>query len=724
MSEKAESKDPLLECLIYLTGFYHVQNSRDQLIDGLPLPANKLTLALFPRAAATAGLTCKQVNTPLKQLSSLLLPAIILLDNDQACILFEMNDKQARIFVPGEQGEQWLELELLNRQYIGCTLLLKLAYRFDERSPEILSSDKGHWFWSTLWSSSSIYRDVMLASVLINLFAITSPLFVMNVYDKIVPNLAFESLWVLAIGAAIVFSFDFIMRLLRSYFIDVAGKKSDVLLSSKIFAKVMGMRLEFRPSSVGAFTRHLQEFEVIRDFFTSATVTALIDLPFSLLFLLVIWFFAGDLVFIPLVALSLLLLYSLLIQRPLRTSIESGSRLAAQKYANLVEGIAGIETVKLTASQSQFQHRWEQAVGHIANWGIKTRQLSNSVASFASYLQQMVTVALVVYGVYLIADGLLTMGGLIAAVMLGGRAIAPMIQLSILSTRYNHAKSALSILDQLMQAPDESELGKQYIHRKHLKGDIKLHDVCFHYPNQNINALYNLNIDIKAGEKLALIGRVGSGKSTISRILLGLYQPQSGAIQIDGVEIKQLHPAELRRNISVVTQDITLFYGSIRDNIAMGAYLADDDQIMEVAKLSGVTLFSDHDENGLNRQVGEGGRLLSGGQRQSIGLARALLAKSAVLILDEPTSQMDKRCEMLVKETLAALPKSTTVIMITHKSSMLDLADRLLVLERGQLVADGPKEQVLKKLNSGGLVSPSMSKVKTRSNSGKETHGR
>lgn len=715
MNEDVGSKDTLLDCLLCLTRFYRVQNSREQLLDGLPLPDNKLSIALFPRAAAKAGLNCQQVKSKLEDLSPLVLPAIIILDNDQACILYELDDGQARVYLPEEQAERWLELKQLAAVYTGRALLLKLIYRLDERSPATLKSKQGHWFWSTLWGNAPIYRDVLLASLLINLFVIASPLFVMNVYDKIVPNLAFDSLWVLAVGAIVVFSFDFVMRLLRSYFIDIAAKKSDVLLSAKIFAKVMGMRLEFRPSSVGAFTRHLHEFETIRDFFTSATLTALIDLPFAIFFLFIIWLVAGDLVLIPLVALCLLVLYSLFVQRPLRNSIESGSRLAAQKYANLVEAVSGIETVKLTASQNQFQHRWEQAVGHIANWGIKTKQLSNSVASFAAYLQQLVTVALVVYGVYLIADGLLSMGGLIAAVMLGGRAIAPMVQLSILSTRYNHVKSALFVLEKIMSAPEESEQGKQYIHRKKLKGSVCLHDVCFHYPDQKVNALYNVSLDIKSGEKVALIGRVGSGKSTIAKILLGLYQAQSGAIQIDGVELKQLHPAELRRSVSVVTQDVTLFYGSIRDNIAMGAYAADDDAIMEAARLSGVSLFTDHDENGLNRQVGEGGRLLSGGQRQCIGLARALLAKPSILILDEPTSQMDKRCENLVKQTLASLPSTTTLILITHKTSMLDIAERLLVLERGQLMADGPKAQVLKKLNSGALVTPSVKKVQPSS---------
>ncbi|MDX1269896.1 MAG: ATP-binding cassette domain-containing protein, partial [Oceanisphaera sp.] len=356
--------------------------------------------------------------------------------------------------------------------------------------------------------------------------------------------------------------------------------KSDVLLSAQIFSKVMGMRMEARPPSTGAFAKHLQEFESVRDFLTSATVSALVDIPFSFLFLLIIWIFAGYMVWVPIIAILLLIGFSLLIQRPLKRSIEEGSRLASQKNANLVEGIAGLETIKLFGAQGTFQHRWEQAVSHIASWGMKTRRLTNSVSTLANVTQQFTTISLIVLGVYLIAAGDLSMGGLIAAVMLSGRAIAPMVQMSVLSTRYNQARSAMGILEQIMAAPEEHEAGRRFIHHPVFSGDILFEQVSFRYPGSEHDVLNNINLHIKAGEKVAVIGRIGSGKTTLERLVAGLYKPTGGAIRIDGIDIGQLQPAVLRRNIGCVPQDVNLFFGTIRDNIVIANPLADENQVL------------------------------------------------------------------------------------------------------------------------------------------------
>ncbi|MDW2094746.1 ABC transporter transmembrane domain-containing protein, partial [Vibrio sp. 1866] len=348
------------------------------------------------------------------------------------------------------------------------------------------------------------------------------------VYDKVVPNLAFETLWVLASGIFVVFIFDFSLKSLRNYFIDVAGKKSDILISSKLFSKVMGIRMESKPPSVGAFARHLQEFESIREFFTSATVSALIDLPFAILFLIIIWLMAGNLVFVPMVGVLILIIHSLLIQGPLRRSIEEGSRLASQKYANLIESLAGLETVKMLSAQSQFQYRWEEAVAHMANWNIKSRRITDSIQNAAGFVQQSSNVGMIILGVYLIAEGDLTMGGLIAATMLSGRAIGPLVQLSLLSTRYNQAKSSMTIINQVMEMPDEQEEGKRYIHRPIVQGKIELERVTFHYPDSPVASIRDLSLTINPGEKVAIIGRIGSGKTTLERLIMGLYQPTEG----------------------------------------------------------------------------------------------------------------------------------------------------------------------------------------------------
>lgn len=694
----------LLECLLFMSQHYGMANTREALTAGLPLKDGMLTPELFPRAAHRAGFVVDYFASSLEVIPTLLLPCILLMKDGRAAVLISVDKdaSQAVLFVPvGSVGQQTIPFTVLENEFSGHGFYIKRRLQFDDRAPEVLKPREGHWFWSTLFESLPIYKDVLIASILINIFAVASPIFIMNVYDKIVPNLAFDSLWVLAIGVSLIFSFDLIIRQLRSYFIDIAGKKSDLLLSAKIFSKVLGIRLESRPNSTGAFARHLHEFESIREFFTSATVSALIDLPFAFLFLLVIWIFAGVLAVVPLIAIIIMIVYSLYIQAPLRHSIEESSRLAAQKYATVIEALAGLESVKIHNAEGQFQHRWEQAVSHMANVGIETRKITNMVGGLASYVQQMTMVAIVVLGVYEISEGNLSMGGMIAAVMLSGRAIGPLIQLSVLSTRYNQAKSALLLLENIMQSPSEREDDRHYLDYDRLSGRIELDDVSFNYPDIEQAALKHVTLNIQPGEKIAIIGRIGAGKTTLEKLILGLYKPIEGAVRLDGFELPQLHPSTVRNNIGCVPQDFSLFYGTIRQNIQLGHPHATDAQILRAAQRAGVSQFTNHDPNGLERQVGESGRNLSGGQRQSIALARAMLLDPPILILDEPTANMDNRSESIVKRELANLPADTTMLLITHRTSMLDIVNRIIVLEQGMVVADGPRDLVLQQLKEG-----------------------
>ncbi|MCJ2377598.1 type I secretion system permease/ATPase [Vibrio sp. ZSDZ34] len=697
-------QDPLLNSLIYISRYYGLANSPDALVTGLPLSEGKLTPFLFPRSAERAGLVAKENRASLASIPAITLPVVLLLRNGDACVLNSISpDTQEAEVITLESGMVPIAIPLdeLESQYIGRYFLVKKQFRYDERSPEVLKTRDGHWFWGTIWESKNIYRDVLVASILINVFAVAAPMFTRLVYDKVVPNLAFETLWVLAVGIFIVFLFDLLLKLLRSYFIDVAGKKSDILISSKLFSKVMGIRMESRPPSVGAFARHLQEFESIREFFTSATISSLIDLPFAILFLVLIWLMAGNLVIIPIVGVIILVIYSLLIQGPLRRTIEEGSRLASQKYANLIESLAGLETVKIFGAQSQYQYRWEEAVAHMANWNIKSRRITDGIQNTAGFVQQASNIGMIILGVYLIAEGELTMGGLIAATMLSGRAIGPLVQLSLLSTRYNQAKSSMTIIEQVMEMPDEQEVGKRYIHRPIIHGKIELDRVTFNYPDSPIASIRDLTLTINPGEKVAIIGRIGSGKTTLERLIMGLYKPIEGHVRIDDTDIEQLHHVDVRRNIGCVPQDCALFYGTIRDNITLGRPLVDDRDVMDAANRAGVTVFTQQDPAGLERQVGEGGLLLSGGQRQAVAVARAFLARPPILIMDEPTSSMDNRSEMHIKNQLKQLRSSETLLLITHKTSMLDVVDRVIVMEKGSIIADGPKEKVLNDLKQG-----------------------
>ncbi|MGX9521198.1 type I secretion system permease/ATPase [Vibrio mediterranei] len=697
-------KDPLLNSLIYISRYYGLANSPEALVNGLPLSEGKLTPFLLPRSAERAGLVAKENRSGIDKIPSIVFPVILLLKGGDACVLNSIDsDANEAEVITLESGMVPISvpLEDLKEQFTGRYFLVKKQFRYDERSPEVLKTRDGHWFWGTLWESKRIYRDVLIASLLINIFAVAAPLFTRLVYDKVVPNLAFETLWVLAAGIFIVFGFDLVLKLMRSYFIDVAGKKSDILISSKLFSKVMGIRMESRPPSVGAFARHLQEFESIREFFTSATIASLIDLPFALLFLVLIWLMAGNLVIIPIIGVLILIIYSMLIQGPLRKTIEEGSRLASQKYANLIESLAGLETVKIFGAQSQYQYRWEEAVAHMANWNIKSKRITDGIQNTAGFVQQSSNIGMIILGVYLIAEGELTMGGLIAATMLSSRAIGPLVQLSLLSTRYNQAKSSMTIIEQVMAMPDEQEEGKRYIHRPIIHGKIELDRVTFHYPDSPMASIRDLSLTIEPGEKVAIIGRIGSGKTTLERLIMGLYQPTEGHVRIDETDIAQLHHVDVRRNIGCVPQDCALFYGSIRDNITLGRPLVDDRDVMDAANRAGVTVFTQQDPAGLERQVGEGGLLLSGGQRQAVAIARAFLARPPILIMDEPTSSMDNRSELHIKTQLKQLKESETLILITHKTSMLDVVDRVIVMEKGAIIADGPKVQVLSDLRQG-----------------------
>ena len=704
--EQPAGRDDLLECLALLTRYYGNPYSRESLKSGMPLENGQFTAEVFIRASERVGLACRVHKRAISEISSLVVPAVLLLNKRQACVLTEIDHGAGtvKIVVPeASEGTKTLSIDELTQMYSGYVIYVREKHRYDRRTPQTLTVKSRHWFWSTILGSWRIYRDVLLASLLINIFVVASPLFVMNVYDRVVPNQAFDTLWVLALGAFIVFSFDFVLKMVRSYFIDLAGKKSDILLSSTIMEKVLGLSMKAKPVSVGSFAKNLQDFESIRDFITSSTITALVDLPFTCIILFVIFMLGGPVAIIPLVAMLAIALYSFFIQEPLKQSIDKTLRSNQQKHATLIESLTGMEALKISQAESDVQYKWEKSVSHIATWSIKTKLLTASATSFSAYVQQVANIGMVIMGVYLIAEGELSMGGLIASVMLSGRCLAPMAQIAGLATRYNQSKSALDGLNQVMEMPSERHEDRDYVNRPDLQGAIEFDGVNFAYPNQEIQALREVSLKIKAGEKVAIIGRIGSGKTTIEKLILGLYEPDDGAVRIDGIDLRQINPTDLRSSIGCVSQDITLFYGSIRDNITLGASHVDDDQLLKAAEIAGVTEFANKHPNGFDMIVGERGQNLSGGQRQSIALARALLMNPPILVMDEPSSSMDNTTELRMKEQLKSRFQDKTLVLVTHKASMLDLVDRLIVVDSGRIVADGPKDQVHAALKQGKL---------------------
>jgi ATP-binding cassette subfamily C protein LapB len=699
------SSDPLLDSLVLITEHYGNPCSPEALAAGLPLTGANLTPELLPQAASRAGLSAKLVRKGLNELPSMLLPCILMLKDKKALVLQELDIEKniATVSLPETGGEEQLTIEELESSFVGYLFLIKQQYRGDRNFDVHLNSSKEHWLWQKIKNTSSIYRDVIIASVMINIFALVSPLFVMNIYDKVIPNLAFESLWVLAIGAGVAYIFDFILKQLRGYLIDVAGKKIDIEVSSKLFAKVIGIPLEKRSPSVGGMAKQLSEFDSVREFLSSATISALVDLPFAVLFMFCIWLVAGDLVMFPIIASILIIGYTLLNQSKLRKAIEESNKFSGLRHGHLIECLSALESIKANGAEGVVQRAWQQMVGHTSTWLLKSKMITNSVLNFASFIVQISVVAVVVLGVYRVSENLISMGGIIAAVMLTGRAISPIAKLAGLMTRSNQTLSALKQLDTLMEQEGEFEDKAHLVSRTKLSGNINAENISFKYPNAESDSLQPMSVKINQGERIAIVGHNGSGKTTLAKLLLGLYQPSKGSIQFDGLNHRQIHPSDLRKNIGYLPQDIVLFHGTIRDNILFGTRQVTEYQLIRAVQLSGVSAFTDHNSQGLDQQVGESGNALSRGQRQSIVLARAILNSPQILLLDEPTASLDARAEKKFIEAINATAKDRTMLLITHKMDLLKLVDRILVLDKGKLIIDGPKDKVLAQLKGENL---------------------
>ncbi|WP_178861949.1 type I secretion system permease/ATPase [Thiomicrorhabdus cannonii] len=699
-------KSALLDCLVLYSKLNRNPISKHSLTAGLPIPSGIITPDIFQRAAQRAGLSASFKAKTLGEISNLVLPCILLLKNDQACLLQELDfeKQQAKIIFPeSDSGANIVSLEKLNEDYAGYVVYLTQKVFLENTKENLIGFKQGHWFWSTLWSSKAVYRDVLVASVVINIFILANPLFVMNVYDRIVPNNAVESLWVLAIGVSVVYMFDIILKFLRSYFLEVAGKKSDVLMSSKLFEQTLGLTMANRGGSIGAFANNLREFDSIRNFFTSGTIASLVDLPFVIIFLLVIFYIAGAIVLVPITIILLILLYSILLKDPIKRSIEATYEASSQKNAVLIETLTAIETIKALGVEAHSQWKWEQAVGEIARASIRSKMLQSSLGRMTGFMQQMSTVVVVLAGVYMIKEGNMTMGALIATVMISQRAIGPMGQFASLTSSYQQTKTALNSLNELMRKEIERPDSKHFIQHPHFEGSIEFVDVSFTYPNETRPALSHVSFKINPGEKVGIIGRIGSGKTTIEKLILGFYRPTEGTILIDGIDITQLDPAELRRNINYVPQEVTLFSGDVRENIAYRAPYVEDDRILKAARLAGVDDFVRQHPSGYSMKIEEGGRSLSGGQRQSIGVARALLLEAAIYLFDEPTNSLDAKTEQMMIDRLKSGTLKHTTIVVTHKMSLLQLTERLMVMDSGKLIADGEKQAVLEALKTGRI---------------------
>jgi ATP-binding cassette, subfamily C, bacterial LapB len=565
VGEHSAHFDPLLDSVVAIARIYGIATTPQALSAGLPLEDNLITPGLLPRAAARAEMTARLARRSLDELRPGLLPAILLLKDKQACLLLDwLPNGDARVRFP-ENGESadTLPKEALADIYAGIVFFVRPIFNFDPRTPETGQIKSRHWFWGVVMQNWRLYRDSLLAALLINIFALGMPLFTMTVYDRVVPNRAEETLWVLAVGVLLMVLFDAGLRITRSYILDVAGKRVDVTLSAKIMERVLGLRMADRPASVGSFAANLRAFESVRDFVASASITTIIDLPFVVLFFFGLAWISPWLLVPPVVGIVILLVASMVVQQKMQELVDVTQRATSQRNATLVESLVGIETIKFMVAESGFQRKWEHSTVFLAQNGTKLKLLSAVIMNLAQTLQQLVSVSVLVVGVYLLMDNQISMGAIIASSMLAGRAMAPFGQVAGLLMQFHHAKNGLASVEQHMTTKPERANDAAFLHRASFQGTIEFKNVSFTYPGQQQGALSNVSFKIGAGEKVAFIGRVGSGKSTIQRLILGLHQPTEGAILIDGIDMRQIDPAELRRAAGFVSQDVSLFYGTL-----------------------------------------------------------------------------------------------------------------------------------------------------------------
>lgn len=697
LNMKNFNDDGLLASLCCIATQHQIQYSINALLAGLPLNQGKLTIKSLMQSAARIGIDTEIKEISLKKIPQINLPVILLMKDGAYVLKGIIDEYTLEIIKPLESNTGTvLTFEEVEQDYAGFAILVNPICQLDKPIAKAFKTTSKSWFWGTLLKFKQIYRQVLLAALLINCFALALPLFIMNVYDRVIPNAAMETLWVFAVGIFIILAFDFLFRMLRSYLIDLTGKKSDILLTSNLYQHLLGIELKHKPESAGAFANHIRGLDTVRDFFTSASISIFVDIPFVAIFISIIAMIAWPLALIPITALILVMIISFLTERPVRDSIARVNVASAQKHAMLVESLTQLESIKALTAEGRLQEKWERFANISAEDGVKSHSLSTMAIHLTAFIQQGVTVAMVIVGVYLINAGALSLGGLIACTTLASRAIAPLSQIISLLSRFQQTRLALKHLNEFMQKPQERG-DKSFFYPTKYSGEFKFENVSFSYKSDDNVVLHDLNFCIKPGEKCAILGSIGSGKSTLQKLLLGFYTPTHGDILLDGINLSQLDPAEVRQHIGYVSQQNTLFHGSLRENLLMGsnANSVSDTDMKQALDLVGLNHMVQHHQEGFDRMIGENGQGLSGGQSQALMMARALLRKPKVLILDEPTSAMDATAERWLLKNLLSHCQEMTIIVATHKQSVLGLVDKILILENGKLIRDANKAELL-----------------------------
>jgi ATP-binding cassette subfamily C protein LapB len=627
-------------------------------------------------------------------------PFILTLDNGRLGVVTHLDASgQCAVQFTEDQGlETTLTSEQLAERAKSITLLRPLHSIPDARVDNYIRPYKKNWFWDLALKDWRRYSDIMLASMIANVLALAGMLFSMQVYDRVVPSQSVPTLWVLFGGVMLAITFEFVMRMVRVHISDVVGKRADLRISDRVFGRALRIKNSARSKSTGSFISQIRELESVRELITSTTLSALSDLPFFLLFTVILWMIGGPLVFVVLLALPLLLIPGILIQKPLAKLANEGMRESAVRNASLVEAVESLEDIKLMRAEQRFQNQWNHCNEVSAEISMRQRFLTSLLMTWTQEVQSIVYAVVLLVGCYLVMQGDMTTGALVGTTILASRTIAPLAQISGVLSRWQQAKVARKGLDELMQRPIDQENGQKMVHKAQIAGEYALSDAVFYYDEEAkaVNlAISRLNI--KPGEKIAILGKNGAGKSTLLQVLAGMQQVQQGQVVLDNVNIKQIDPADLRRDVALHNQHARLFFGSVHENITMGRPQATDEEIHEALVISGALAFVQQKEDGLNFLIHEGGVGLSGGQRQALLLARNIITQPQVLLLDEPTAWLDEISEWNLISQLSTWGKDKTLIIATHRLALLQLVDRIIVMDNGRISLDGNKEDILNK---------------------------
>lgn len=665
------------------------------------------------RAAKALGMELRLVHRAhIADISPVVLPCMVLLTRNRSAVLAGFDGDNVSVVMP-EFGHEPLTIPLtqLAEEYTGYALFVTPDPQEDTLKASAVP-DLSRWFWDVVLHYKSMFRQVLMVSVVINLLALMGPLFFMNVYDRVVPNLALDTLWVLGAGIVVGYIFECALRILRDTFTNSAGRNIDIVLGTRLMKQVLGMRLEDRPGSSGELLNNLREAETLREFFSASSLLALVDFPFLLLFLFIVFLLGGVIVLVPLTAILVLLVWVGVMQSAIRAQAARMHRSNVEKNAHMVEIVSGMEAIKMASAQSRMLQIWENVVGRSAANAASSRSITTTAVSSSLLITHLVSVSIIIWGVYLIGEHRLSTGGLIACNMLTGRAMSFVVQLATLMTRMQQARTAFRVLSELMALKPEDEHAPN-VEFGHLPHSLEFEEVTFTYRGAHLPTLNNLNLVIRPGERVGIMGNMGSGKSTFLRLLAGLYQPVSGSVKFGGVDLRQLDLMELRTRMGFMAQDPVLFQGTVRDNIALGTPHVPDQLILRAAWITGVADFVRRHPAGYGMMVGERGQNLSGGQRQAVAMARSLLHDPDILLLDEPTSNIDGLTEAYIRQRMKSILGNKTLVVSMHRTSLLDLVDRLIVFRQGRIVADGPKLEVLRMLNMKSGDEPRNSKPET-----------